>query len=45
VVVAPDDRETVASRHADVAAAFSLWEDVTPDRKKGLLERVVGRFR
>ena len=43
VVVAPDREDLVASKNADVAQAFSLWEDVQRERP-GLLARVLGRL-
>jgi hypothetical protein len=43
VVVDPGTERTVASKAADVAEAFTLWEDVTePD--EGLLSRFAKRF-
>ena len=44
VVVAPDREDAVASRNADVAQAFVLWEDISPGRS-GLLARLLGRLR
>lgn len=43
LVVAPDAEELAASENADVAAAFSLWEPIEPERP-GLLGRIAGRF-
>ncbi|GAB3676558.1 hypothetical protein [Halopiger thermotolerans] len=43
VVVVPDEEDHVASEAADVAEAFTLWDDVTtPD--EGLLSRFAKRF-
>ena len=39
-VVAPEREEAVASREADVVAAFALWDDVPDRREDGLLGRV-----
>ncbi|ESP89602.1 hypothetical protein [Candidatus Halobonum tyrrellensis] len=39
-VVAPDDEEAVASREADVVAAFTPWDDVPDRRSDGFLARV-----
>ena len=39
-VVAPDAEDAVASREADVVAAFALWDDVPDRRSGGLLSRV-----
>ncbi|MFC7097390.1 hypothetical protein [Halobaculum marinum] len=45
-VVAPDDERAVASREADVVAAFALWDDV-PERRgqQGLVSRILGKLR
>lgn len=44
VVVAPDEGDVVASEHADVAAAFALWE--TPENEEtSIVGRLVRRFR
>ena len=43
LVVAPEAEELVASRNADIAEAFHLWESDEPERQ-GLLERVAGLF-
>lgn len=43
LVVAPDEEALVASENADVAAAFSLWEPIEPE-KRGLLDRIARRF-
>ncbi|WP_238392083.1 hypothetical protein [Halorussus amylolyticus] len=40
VVVAPEAERLVASRNADAATAFRLWDDV-PQAEPGLLERFV----
>lgn len=42
-VVAPDAEETVASRNADVARAFVLWEEIEPE-KQGLFSRIAHWF-
>ncbi len=44
VVVAPEAEEIVASRSADVAQAFALWDDVQVG-SPGLLSRLLGRLR
>ena len=44
VVVAPDEEAAVASRSADVAQAFALWDDVRVG-SPGLLARLFGRLR
>ncbi|KTG11674.1 hypothetical protein AUR64_00335 [Haloprofundus marisrubri] len=44
-VVAPDDEAVVASENADVARAFTLWSDVDPTERSGLLSRLLGRLR
>lgn len=43
VVVVPDGERIVASEAADVAAAFTLWEDVAKP-EEGLLSRIARRF-
>lgn len=43
VVVSPDDEVTVASEAADVAEAFTLWDDVTK-KEEGFLSRFARRF-
>jgi hypothetical protein len=43
VVVVPEEREAVASEAADVAEAFTLWEDVTKP-EEGFLSRFAKRF-
>ncbi|WP_416838098.1 hypothetical protein [Haloferax sp. DFSO52] len=45
VVVAPDEEDVVASEHADVARAFTLWEDPTTEPTPGLLTRVLRRLK
>lgn len=42
VVVAPERKDIVASRNADIADAFGLWDDADSG---GLLERLVARVR
>ncbi|UTF54994.1 hypothetical protein [Natronosalvus rutilus] len=42
-VVAPDDEEHVSSEVADVAEAFTLWDDVT-EPEEGVLSRFAKRF-
>ncbi|KAB1189208.1 hypothetical protein GJR98_03690 [Haloferax sp. MBLA0077] len=44
VVVAPDDEDVVASEHADVARAFTLWQDSSLEPTPGLLTRVLRRL-
>lgn len=44
VVVCPEEEELVASENADVAAAFSLWKSIEPE-KPGLLARLASRLR
>ena len=43
IVVGPDTETCIASRMADVAAAFRLWDDVS-ESDDGLLSRVAKRF-
>ena len=43
VAVAPELERAVASEAADVAEAFTLWEDVT-EREEGFLSRFAKRF-
>lgn len=43
VVVAPRDRDAVASEAADIADAFVLWEDLEPP-EEGFLSRFAKRF-
>jgi hypothetical protein len=44
-VVAPDERDAVASRSADVVQAFTLWERVRPADERGILRRIADRLR
>ncbi|MFB6154639.1 MAG: hypothetical protein ABEJ22_02015 [Haloferacaceae archaeon] len=44
-VVAPDREDAVASEHADVVRAFTLWDDAAPTESPGLLSRLVSRLR
>ncbi|WP_458186381.1 hypothetical protein [Haladaptatus sp. NG-WS-4] len=44
VVVAPEREEIVASKNADVGAAFALWRPLD-SKERGLLGRVVRRLR
>ncbi|WP_435063466.1 hypothetical protein [Halobaculum sp. EA56] len=44
-VVAPEREEAVASREADVVAAFTLWDDVPERRSGGLVSRLLRRLR
>ncbi|WP_338730143.1 hypothetical protein [Haladaptatus sp. DJG-WS-42] len=46
IVVAPDREDIVASESADVAQAFSLWDDVdVPVEQPGFVSRLLGRLR
>ncbi|SFR31992.1 hypothetical protein [Halogeometricum limi] len=44
-VVAPADEDVVASSGADVAQAFTLWTDVSPTARRGIVSRVLDRLR
>jgi hypothetical protein len=44
-VVAPDEEDSVASDGADVAQAFTLWDDVTAPDRRGVVARVLDRLR
>ncbi|WP_227353064.1 hypothetical protein [Haladaptatus salinisoli] len=44
VVVAPESEEIVASKNADVSAAFALWRPLE-SKREGLFGRVVRRLR
>lgn len=44
-VVAPDREAAVASREADVVAAFALWDDVPERHDGGLVSRLLRRLR
>lgn len=44
VVAAPEQSEIVASKHADVASAFTLWDEEDA-ASRGVVGRLLGRFR
>ncbi|ADQ65887.1 hypothetical protein C499_11801 [Halogeometricum borinquense DSM 11551] len=44
-VVAPDEEDAVASQNADVAQAFTLWDDVRQTEQRGVVARVLDRLR
>lgn len=44
-VVAPDEEDSVASDGADVAQAFTLWDDVTAPDRRGVVARLLDRLR
>lgn len=44
-VVAPDEEDAVASREADVVAAFALWDDLPDRRSGGFLSGLLRRLR
>jgi hypothetical protein len=45
VVAAPDAHAVAASKNADVAQAFALWDDVNPLDDRGFVRRLVDRLR
>lgn len=43
-VVAPEERDAVASENADVVDAFAIWQDVPVREEKSFVQRLVGWF-
>ena len=44
-VVSPGEEDAVASEGADVARAFTLWSDVDPTARRGVVARLLDRLR